>query len=132
MRVVLDTNVLVSALLTPAGVCRQLIRWVPNRKFIICLNDRIRAEYETVLHRPKFSAFKEEIQELLELVFWWAEEINTLPLPVVLPDPTELPFLEVALTAQAVLVTGNKRHFPEKLCRSVKIVSPREMLDLLR
>ena len=54
-----------------------------------------------------------------------------MPLAADLPDPDDLPFLEVAAEAHAVLVTGNKKHFPDKAAGDVRVVSPRELLDLL-
>ena len=55
-----------------------------------------------------------------------------MPLDADLPDPDDLPFLEVAAEAHAVLVTGNKKHFPQKAAGAVQVVNPREFLDMLR
>ena len=67
-----------------------------------------------------------------ELIGSVAERVTALPLSVDLPDPTDLPFLEVADAAQACLVTGNARHFPKKHCKGIAILLPREFLDVLR
>lgn len=61
-----------------------------------------------------------------------AENVTPMPLDADLPDPDDLPFLEVAAEAHAVLVTGNKKHFPNKAAGAVQVVSPREFLDMLR
>jgi hypothetical protein len=53
-------------------------------------------------------------------------------LATALPDLDDLLFLEVAATAEAILVTGNLRHFPKKVCGGIRIIRPAECLELLR
>ena len=55
-----------------------------------------------------------------------------VPLPVRLPDPDDAPFLEVAAATESILVTGNSRHFPKKAREGVVVLSPAELLELLR
>ena len=54
------------------------------------------------------------------------------PLDVVLPDPDDLPFLEVAASGRAILVTGNRRHFPKAAIGPVRVLSPADFLETLR
>ncbi len=129
MKFVVDTNVLFSGILTPKGSCGKIIDFLLAGKIDICFDERILQEYDEVLH--KYSLPESEVKEILQFISHKAEYVAAFSVLEPFPDPTDLPFIEVALTAQAVLVTGNKRHFPEKLCRGIKIVSPREMLDLL-
>ena len=100
--------------------------------FDLCADDRIPDEYDTVLHRPELRIVPEEAAMVLELIGSAVQVAPALPLPVQLPDPTDLPFLEVATAAQAVLVTGNVRHFPKPACREAAVLRPSEFLDLLR
>ena len=132
MKVVLDTNVIVSAAITTYGTCGQIVDLLADGVFNICADDRILNEYETVLHRPELRIIPEEAAIVLELVHSVAELAAAAPLAVTLPDPKDMPFLEVATTAKAILVTGNLRHFPKRACDGVTVVSPREFLDLLR
>jgi uncharacterized protein len=129
MKFVLDTNVLFSGILTPQGPCGRIINFLLAGKIDICIDDRILLEYDDVLH--KYSLPESEVKEILGFISLKAEYIAPFPVLEPFPDSTDLPFIEVALTAEAVLVTGNKRHFPEKLCRSLKVVTPREMLVLI-
>lgn len=95
-------------------------------------SQRILLEYETVTRRPKFSAIRRDADIVLKQIDSFAEKIIPLPLKVKIPDPGDLPFIEVALSAGAkAIITGNKRHFPLAICGGVMVWSPRELLDNL-
>ena len=132
MRVVLDTNVLVSALMTPGSVCSRILRLVYDEALQMCIDERIIEEYESVLSRPRFRLDSEDIDETIEMIRAYAETVTPMPLPVELPDPADLSFLEVAAEANAVLVTGNKRHFPVNARHGVNVLAPAEFIELLR
>ena len=68
MRVALDTNVLVSGLLSPHGNCGEIVRMVSAGKVIPCHDARILSEYKEVLRRPKFPFRKEEIASLIDFI----------------------------------------------------------------
>jgi predicted nucleic acid-binding protein len=74
----------------------------------------------------------EAVRDFLRFLEDCAENVTAIPVAADLPDPDDLPFLEVAAEAHAVLVTGNRRHFPERAAGSVHVVSPGEFLDMLR
>ena len=133
MRIVVDTNVLVSGLLTPGGPCREIIRLVEGGQVSLCLDARILSEYSNVLRRPRLAIDPAEADSLLETLESVADFCPTLPLPHALPDPKDVTFLAVALAAQAdCLVTGNLRHFPAALRCGIRVVSPAEFLGFLR
>lgn len=132
MRAALDTNVIVSGLLTVHGVCARIIDRMLAEDFQLCVDGRILTEYATVLERPKFGIPFGIRHDFLEFARYRSVNVNAAPLAAGLPDETDLPFLEVALEADAILVTGNTRHFPRKACKGVAVVSPREFLDLLK
>jgi len=132
VRVVLDTNVLASALMTPGGVCSRILRLVYDQAVQICVDERIVEEYESVLSRPRFRLDREDIDETIEVIRAYAQTVTPMPLPVELPDPADLSFLEVAAQGDAVLVTGNKRHFPVKARHGVNVLAPAEFIELLR
>lgn len=132
MRAVLDTNVVVSGALTAHGACGQILDLLAEGVFDLPANDSILAEYERVLHRPSVGIEPRDAQEILELVLSAAQPVSALPLPVVLPHEADRPFLEVAAAADAVLVTGNLRHFPGQARGGVTVVGPEEFLELLR
>ena len=132
MKAVLDTNIVVSGALTAQGVCGQILDLLTEGAFDLCANDAILAEYDRVLHRASIGIDAEDAEDILELVRSVAQPVAALPLHVELPHETDRPFLEVAAAADAVLVTGNLRHFPKSACRGVTVLGPREFLELLR
>ena len=132
VRIVLDTNVLVSGMLSALGPSGQIVELMIDGALQPCIDGRIIEEYESVLRRPRLAIPPADADDILVLIRRVAEPIAARPLAASLPDPDDLPFLEVAATARAVLITGNLRHFPEEACAGVTVVSPRQFLDLLR
>ncbi|MBI2914284.1 MAG: putative toxin-antitoxin system toxin component, PIN family [Firmicutes bacterium] len=132
MRVVLDTNVLVSGLISAEGPCGQILRLMTEDVLQPCLDERILAEYEAVLSRPELQIDPEDIAGTIEIIHESGEFLTPLPSPMELPDATDMPFLEVAASGEAVLITGNARHFPARARAGVRVMTPREFLDLLR
>ena len=132
MRVVLDTNVLVSGLIREEGPCGDILRLVFGGLLQPCLDDRVLEEYESVLPRPLFRIRPEDVRDTLDLIRRRAERIMPPPLRVQLPDPTDAAFLEVAAACDAILVTGNVRHFPSHARSGVAVMTPRQFLDSLR
>ena len=127
LRVVLDTNVIVSALLTPEGIPAQVLSLVALGTVQTCYNQAILDEYEEVLSRPKF---KPEItRNLKDLVLDPLKAIGSpfIVFSSVFPmnDESDRPFYDVAKAASAFLITGNKRHYPDEPF----IMTPREFLD---
>ncbi len=132
MRIVLDTNVLVAGLLNPAGACGRLLDLVLDGTVSFSADERILREYEEVLRRPRLALPPDTVREVVTFLRHSAEPVAALPLDAKLPDLDDLPFLEVAAAAGAILVTGNLRHYPKKAIGRVNVVSPSESLDLLR
>ena len=127
MTVVLDTNVLVSALINPAGVPPAVLGLLLNGKLTACYDNRILREYREVLSRPKFRFKKSLILQLLDYVRQEGEFIAVEPLRITSIGEDDRMFYEVAKTGKAAyLVTGNKRHFPnEDIVRT-----PKEFVDI--
>ena len=130
MKIVLDTNVLVPGMLNPRGAPANILRLVLNESIDIVADERILVEYESVLRRPKLSAIRENADIVINQISFMAERVTAGPLKIRIPDPDDLPFMEVAQAARAdAVVTGNERHFPSRACGRIKIWSPRELLD---
>jgi len=132
MNVVLDTNVLVSALKTQGGNCALILDLAIEGTLNLAVDQRILAEYERVCHDPRLKLDVETVRTALDFVRDTAERVVPLPSAVELPDAADRPFLEVAEQAGAVLVTGNKKHFPARACRAVRVFSPAEFVEELR
>jgi len=132
MKVVLDTNVIVSAVLTAHGVCAQILDMLTDGVFGIYVDDRILEEYDSVLRRPQLHLMPDDAAEVLEWIRSVSEPVGAVPLSAELPDPGDMPFLEVAASAGAILVTGNTRHYPKRSRVGVTVLSPREFIELVR
>jgi putative PIN family toxin of toxin-antitoxin system len=130
MRIVLDTNVLVSGLLSPFGPPARILDLILAGDLVPIFDDRILAEYRQVLARERFGFDPGDVADLLRYFEVEGEHVTARPVPIALPDPSDLPFWEVALTAQAdALVTGNARHYPPELCQGVVVLPPAAFLD---
>ncbi len=129
-RIVLDTNVLVSALLSPAGTPAQVWSLVEQGAVQLCVDQRILFEYHDVLSRAEFKIPVHEVNTILAFIEDAADVVMARPLPLFTSDPDDQKFVEAALTAQAsYLVTGNLKHFPGLFKQGLHVVSPRVFLD---
>jgi len=130
--VVVDTNVIVSALIKPFSDSSKILNLILSGKIKLAYDFRILSEYEEVLRRKKFNFNPEYIEAIITQIREDGINIDSIPSKKSLPDKDNTPFLEVALTKKnAVIVTGNKKHFPYKQCKSIKILSPSEFLKEL-
>jgi uncharacterized protein len=134
VRIVLDTNVLIAALLSPHGAPAQLLDLSLVGEIVLLVDDRILAEYLEVARHPKFVFPQVDLRRVLDALTALAEHVAARPLPVILPDDGDVPFLEVAVAGHAdALVTGNTRHFvPKRGRHGVRVRAPRDALDELR
>ncbi len=128
---VLDTNVLVSALLRWDSIPGAVLEQALVGSIIPVLNEEILEEYEEVLRTKKFSFSEEDVRIVMagireRGVFFESSEIGEN-----LTDPKDVVFYAVTMEArkdkEAYLVTGNIRHFPVK----PYVVTPREILTIL-
>ncbi|MBR0368176.1 MAG: putative toxin-antitoxin system toxin component, PIN family [Clostridia bacterium] len=129
---VIDTNVLVSALLTgnAHAATVQVVARVLAGEIIPVYSSAIMAEYHEVLGRAKFGFSPGPVNYLLSALARFGLMVEPSPSGVVLPDMKDLPFYEVALEKRAdgaYLVTGNLKHFPQEPF----IVTARQLLEIL-
>lgn len=117
MNVVLDTNVLVSALWSADSKPAAIVNAVIARRFTACYDYRILDEYDKVLHRPKFGFEHWEIQSLLDPIVKNGISVVADPLPdIPFADESDRKFYEVARFCDAYVVSGNIRHYPPDRC----------------
>lgn len=90
----------------------------------ICADERILSEYDAVLRRPELRIEPENVDVVMELLRRVACLVVAVPSAAELPDADDLPFLEVAASADAILITGNRRHFPKKACKGLAVPPP--------
>jgi putative PIN family toxin of toxin-antitoxin system len=112
LRIVLDTNVIVSGLLSPEANPGRIVDLFLAGEVTLLVDDRILAEYRAVLRRSKFGFDASDVSDFLDLVEVASERVVAPPYRGKVPDPSDRPFLEVALAGRAdSVVTGNVRHF---------------------
>ena len=128
---VIDTNVLVSAMLKWNSVPGNILELSFNKTIIPLLNSEIIKEYREVLSRPKFHLTNDIIDTVINELENVGVYIDATKLDITLPDPKDLIFYEIVMTKRnqddAYLITGNIKHFPAK----PYVVTPRQMLDII-
>ena len=132
--VVIDTNVLVSALITrnENSPTVQILRFLAKGNIVPVYSEDIVKEYNEVLRRAKFKLSESLIINLLKDIMDNGLKITELAeVTETMPDPKDIVFYAVTLSAQekdAFLVTGNGKHFPEKPF----VVTPSELVEFLK
>lgn len=131
MRVVLDTNVLVSGILSAQSHPGRIVDWVRTATLTPVVDDRILAEYADVLRRPYFRRYfsLHEAETMLDFLHRGSDYVVCSGSALCLPDPDDASFLETALTLSIPLITGNLRHFPEGQRQNCTVVSPRQFIE---
>ena len=134
-RIVLDTNVLLSALLFHAGALSWLrLAWQSEAIHPLASHDTT-TELIRVLSYPKFKLSSDEREDLLGDYLPWCETV-TVPNKIKLPDcrePFERPFLALALTAKAdALITGDKDLLALSHLCAVPVLTPAAFRDRMQ
>jgi len=130
MKVVIDTNVLVSGLLSPYGAAAEIVRMPAAGSFELLYDARIVSEYEEVLSRPKFSFKKTDVDHLMEFIGHFGIPVSAAPLSRHLHDRDDEAFLEVAISGKAeCIITGNVTHYPAHSRGKVRAFAPRQFIN---
>ena len=133
-RVILDTNVIVSAFLKPASNPALILSLFLEDYLTLCLCEEIWTEYREVLQRQKFQQLDyESIKKFFSIIrakaLWVVPRVSV---NILKSDPEDNKFLACALEAQAdYLITGNIRHFPLKKFHGAQIINPKDFIELI-
>lgn len=131
-KAVYDTNIIISAALSPSGIPSSLLVFAFDRVTQLCVSPVILDEYTGVLNRPKFNLSQQVITGLVQKITDAALLVHPTRTISASPDESDNRFLECAQEAGAsYLVTGNKRHFPFPEFEGIKILSPAEFARIL-
>jgi len=129
LRLVIDTNVLISAAIKPAGLQRTVLLLAITKPARLYVSRPILGEYSEVLARPELKIRKGLRRQLLQLIRNHSYTVAPTRLEVA-GDPDDNMFVECADAARAdYLVTGNLRHFP-RFWKKTKIITAREFISL--
>ena len=128
---VIDTNVIVSAMLKWNSVPGAVVKMVFSGIITPVWNEQILNEYRQVLSRPKFHLSQDIIAPVIDGITCSGICVDEETLHIDLLDPKDRVFYEVVMeerkSEDAYLVTGNIKHFPA----APFIVTPRQMLDII-
>ena len=126
---VIDTNVLVSALITknPEATTAKVVRLLLEQVFVPLYDADIIVEYEDVLHRSKFPILKETAEALISFIIENGIESSRVNFAESMPDEDDRVFYEVSLSQEdSFLVTGNLKHYPS----SPRVITPAQFLEV--
>jgi putative PIN family toxin of toxin-antitoxin system len=131
LRLVIDTNVVVSAALKPEGMQRTVVLLAMTKPARWYVSDAIESEYAVVLARPELKIRRGLRLQLLQLIENHTRVVKPSRLRQVTSDPADNMFVECADAARAdYLITGNQRHFPT-FWKNTKIITSSEFLSII-
>jgi len=116
VKLVLDTNIVVSAFINPGGKPSQILKMVLNRKAELYHNSAILSEYESVMLRPKFASVidSNNIRRFIDIIRSIGISFNPSVSNTKLPDESDRIFYDTARESGSFLVSGNLKHFPKE------------------
>jgi putative PIN family toxin of toxin-antitoxin system len=132
-KVVIDTNVIVSALIQKSYPFFIINDLVLNDLIDVCISEEVMEEYFAVLHRKKFLKYPEFVvnaEAFLIAIEYWAAKFKPKNRLTILKDPGDNKFLELSKECHAdFLITGNTNDFTMRKFGKTKIVNPKEFWE---
>jgi uncharacterized protein len=130
MRIVLDTNVLISGMLNPSGSPGRIVDFLRTDILQLVIDDRILAEYVDVIRRDYFLKYFSESdrEDLIEYLSKNSHYSSSSVVVHNMPDEGDAPFLEMAITEEVPLITENLKHYPKQLRKGCIVLSPGQFL----
>jgi len=113
-KVVLDTNILVSAMLTINGIPARIIEMALDGELSVCYNSNILLEYNNVLYRPQFDFNAKKVQNILSTITELGIELTPTASNFPMTHESDRKFYDLHKAANAILITGNIKHFPKE------------------
>lgn len=127
---VIDTNVLVSALITknPEAATAKVVRLLLDNGFVPLYDTNIITEYEDVLHRSKFPILPVVADALISFIVEPGVEVSRVNFDEPMPDEDDRVFYEISLSKEdSFLVTGNLKHYPT----SPRVITPADFINII-
>ena len=131
MRIVLDTNVLISGIFFSGPPSKILKAW-KDKKIQIVLSEEILAEYQMVTEELSAKYSEIDIFPIIELLFVYGEVVPTKDLSVsICEDPDDNKFIECAISSNCkLIVSGDKHLLNISGFQEIEVLKPREFIDL--
>jgi len=114
LKVVLDTNILVSALWSGQGNAYNIVEMFFKKEITLCYVPEIIEEYKEVLGREKLNFSNDKVSSLLQEITKNGILADSTESTISLLDEDDRVFYDTAKTNKAILITGNSRHFPDE------------------
>jgi putative PIN family toxin of toxin-antitoxin system len=131
LRLVIDTNIIISAALKPDALQRTVLLLAMAKPARMYVSDAVLAEYREVLARPELRIRKGLRRQLLQLIRNHSHPVAPSRRLQITKDPDDNKFVECADAARAdYLVTGNPRHFP-KFWKNTTVITSREFISIV-
>ncbi len=132
MRVVIDTNIIVSAYL--GGELETILHLLLNDKFKLIVSKKITDEYFSVLSRPKFKIKLEELNDFAALLIIKAETVTPTQIgKVEIADPSDPMFLDAALEGNADYIVSGDHHLLEmKVFQDIPVITGRQFINIFQ
>jgi putative PIN family toxin of toxin-antitoxin system len=127
-KVVLDTNVLVSALWSNDGNPHEVVKSIFKNEIVPYYNDDIIEEYQEVLSRTKLNFPDDKVQSLMQEIKNNGIKASSVPSKITFADESDRKFYDLAKTNEALLITGNLKHYPSESF----IMNPNDFLHQFR
>lgn len=135
LKVVLDTNVLVSSLLFK-GELSEIISFLKKNAIILLFSEETLKEFIKVLHYPKFDLSEDEIDYIIHIEIMPYSEMNKVNFKLeerLCNDKEDEKFLELAISSKAdYVVSGDKEILKLEEIHGIKINSPKRFLQILK
>jgi len=130
MKIVLDTNALISGMLNPSGPPGRIVDLLRTDILQLAVDDRILAEYVDVMRRDYFLKYFSESdrEDIIEYLSKNSHYSSSTVVVHNMPDEGDTPFLEIAITEEVPLITGNIKHYPKQLRKGGIVLSPSQFL----
>jgi putative PIN family toxin of toxin-antitoxin system len=113
-KVVLDTNILVSAMISINSNPARIVNMALNRELSVCYNSGILFEYDDVLYRPRFDFNTEKVKNIIDTINESGMELTPDASNFPMIDESDRKFYDLHKAANAILITGNAKHFPKE------------------
>jgi putative PIN family toxin of toxin-antitoxin system len=113
-KVVLDTNILVSAMLTINGIPARITEMALDGELSVCYNSNILLEYNNVLYRPQFNFNAKKVQNIVSTITELGIELMPTASNFPMTHESDRKFYDLHKAANAILITGNIKHFPKE------------------
>jgi len=116
LQVVLDTNIVISAFISPDGKPSYIMKMILTGKAKLCYNSIILDEYERVALRPKFSEKidSNNIRRFIDIIRSIGISFNPRQSNIKMPDESDRIFYDTAKESNSILISGNLKHFPKE------------------